>query len=113
MRRPYPLSESGAGSIAPQAQSESDTPDRDVTRTFIGDAPSPSNFTTPIDDHESTEPCTPSGTALRLRRVLHPAANGVSLHTLNVVGDVTGSRQMPDGTHERAAFPVLHTGTSA
>ena len=86
--------------MAPQAQSESDAPDRDVTRTFTGDALPPPNFTTPIDDHESTELCTPSGTALRLRRVLHPAADGVSLHTLNVVADVTGSRQMPDGTHE-------------
>jgi hypothetical protein len=101
------------GRVQAQDAGVSNTLDHDIARTFIGDAPFPSKFTAPVDDHESTQLITPSGEALRLRRVLHPASDDASLRALNVVGDVSGSWKKPDGTSERATFAVLHAGTSA
>lgn len=100
------------GRVEAQAQSESDTPDRDVTRTFIGGAIPTTDFVTGIafDDNEGTELSTPSGEALRLRRVLYPAPNDTSL---NVLGDVTASWHQPDGTRKRGTIAVLHTRTGA
>ncbi|SCK21032.1 hypothetical protein [Streptomyces sp. WMMB 322] len=100
------------GRAKPQAQSVSDTVDRDVTRSFTGDLP-PRRHTTaagPTDDRTSTELPGPAGGTLRVHRVLRPDADGAPRRPQGAAGHVAGVWQLPDGTRARGVFAVLHDG---
>ncbi|WP_449062301.1 maltokinase N-terminal cap-like domain-containing protein [Planomonospora algeriensis] len=102
------------GRVQAQDQNTSDTPDREVTRSYIGDGPAPTGFTaTAIDDREGTELSAPHGTALRLHRVLRPAPDNALLLPPEATGHVAGSWHLPDGTRARGLFVVLRTGPRA
>ncbi|MET7336757.1 1,4-alpha-glucan branching protein [Nonomuraea sp. NPDC005650] len=96
------------GRAQAQDQNASDTPDREVTRSYLG--PALTGFAaTAVDDHEGTELPAPDGTVLRLHRVLRPAP----LLPPEATGHVAGSWSLPDGTRARGLFAVLHTGPRA
>ncbi|ANS62749.1 hypothetical protein SLINC_0525 [Streptomyces lincolnensis] len=96
------------GRAEAQAQSVTDTPDREVTRSC--DGPAPSGLPTAVtDDDKTTELSFSRGAALRLHRVLRPAPDDPS----GVTGRVTGAWNAPDGTRERETFAVLHSGTES
>ncbi|MER6005097.1 1,4-alpha-glucan branching protein [Nonomuraea angiospora] len=99
------------GRVQAQDQNTSDTPDREVTRSYLGGSPAPTDFSaTAVDDHEGAELPAPDGTTLRLHRVLHSAPDDASLLPPEATGHVAGSWQLPDGTRARGLFVVLHTG---
>jgi Maltokinase N-terminal cap domain len=99
------------GRVQAQDQNTSDTPDREVTRSCIGDLRALKDFTAPaIDDREGTELPLPHGTALRLHRVLRPAPDNAPVLAPEATGHVAGSWHMPDDTRARGLFVVLHTG---
>ncbi|GGQ19565.1 maltokinase N-terminal cap-like domain-containing protein [Streptosporangium pseudovulgare] len=98
------------GRVQAQDQSVSDTPDREVTRSFSGDGLASAGFpATAIDDHEGTELPAPDGTALRLHRVLRPAPDNAPLPP-DATGHVAGSWRTPDGTGAGGLFVVVRTG---
>ncbi|CAM5604989.1 maltokinase N-terminal cap-like domain-containing protein [Streptomyces aurantiogriseus] len=100
------------GRVQAQDQNTSDIPDREVTRSYIGDGFTPTDFTTSAtDDQEGTELPAPHGTTLRLHRVLRPAPDNAPLLPPQATGHVAGSWDMPDGTRSRGLFAVLHTGS--
>ncbi|MPY48986.1 maltokinase N-terminal cap-like domain-containing protein [Streptomyces acidicola] len=100
------------GRVQAQAQSTSDTPDLEVTRSYAGAGlTSPDVTTTAIDDQEGTELPAPQGTTLRLHRVLRPAPDGSPLLPEGATGHVGGTWQLPDGTRARGLFAVLHTSS--
>ncbi|MGN9846410.1 maltokinase N-terminal cap-like domain-containing protein [Nonomuraea sp. H19] len=102
------------GRVQAQDQNTSDTPDREVTRSYLGDGLAPTNFTTTAtDDQEGTELPAPHDTALRLHRILRPAPGNAPLLPPEAIGHVAGSWHMPDGTRARGLFVVLHTGPRA
>jgi hypothetical protein len=102
------------GRVQAQDQNTSDTPDREVTRSYIGDGLAPTDFTTTATDHEeATELPGPQGTTLRLHRVLRPAPDNAPLLPPEAMGHVAGSWHVPDGTRARGLFVVLHTGPRA
>ncbi|MEU6782647.1 1,4-alpha-glucan branching protein [Nonomuraea angiospora] len=102
------------GRVQAQDQNTSDTPDREVTRSYTGGSPaSADSSTTAVDDHEGTELPAPDGTALRLHRVLRPAPDDAPLLPPEATGHVAGSWGMPDGTRTRGLFVVLHAGPRA
>ncbi|MGW2384851.1 maltokinase N-terminal cap-like domain-containing protein [Streptomyces sp. NPDC001658] len=96
------------GRAEAQAQSITDTPDREVTHSCDGPAPSglPAAVT---DDEKTTELSFPQGTTLRVHRVLRPAPDT----TPGTTGQVSGAWDAPDGTREREVFAVLRDGTLA
>jgi hypothetical protein len=93
------------GRAQAQDQNTSDTPDRDVSASFTGEGPLPTDLTA-TDDQEGTALTTPHGTTLRLRRVLRPA-DGSSLPPQGAIGHVTGSWRTPDGGRARGVFAVV------
>ncbi|MEU4549913.1 maltokinase N-terminal cap-like domain-containing protein [Nonomuraea dietziae] len=101
------------GRVQAQDQNTSDTPDREVTRSSIGDGPAPTDFTTPADDQEGTELSASRGATLRLHRVLRPAPDNAALLPPEATGHVAGSWHMPDGTRARGLFVVVHSGPHA
>lgn len=98
------------GRAQAQHQNISDTPDREVTRSYSGGGLAPNDFTTATDDEEGTELATPDAT-LRLHRDLRPAANDAPLLPQEATGHVAGFWNMPDGTRVRGLFVVLHAGS--
>ena len=91
------------GRTQAQAQSITDTPDREVARSYAGEGPLP-GLGAPVDTDESTEFAVPdSGLVLRLRRVLAPGPTPPE----GAVGHVTGAWDRPDGTRPRAVFATL------
>ncbi|MGP3914230.1 maltokinase N-terminal cap-like domain-containing protein [Nonomuraea sp. 10N515B] len=99
------------GRVQAQDQNTSDIPDREVTRSCIGDDLAVTDFTTTaIDDHEGTELPAPNGTALRLHRVLRPALDNAPLPPPEATGHVAGAWHLPDGTRARGLFVVMHSG---
>ncbi|MFI7411620.1 1,4-alpha-glucan branching protein [Streptomyces sp. NPDC049627] len=99
------------GRAQAQAQSLSDTPDREVGRLYTGDGAVPSDFTGGVvtDDQEGTELRAPDGATLRLHRVLRPAPDGSPVPPPGAKGHVTGAWDSADGTRARALFAALHT----
>jgi hypothetical protein len=98
------------GRVQAQDQNISDTPDREVTRSHIGDGLAPTDSTaTATDDQEGTELPAPQGMTLRLHRVLRSAPDNTPLLPPEATGHVAGSWHMPDGTRARGLFAVLYT----
>ncbi|MFE9447617.1 1,4-alpha-glucan branching protein [Streptomyces sp. NPDC006739] len=95
------------GRTEAQAQSVSDTPDRETARSYAGGDPLPVDFTA-TDDQDGTELTASDGTSLRLHRVLRP---GVEEPPVGASGHIGGAWDLPDGTRTRALFAVLRTGT--
>ncbi|MCO5973394.1 maltokinase N-terminal cap-like domain-containing protein [Actinoallomurus soli] len=93
------------GRVQAQAQSISDTPDLEVTRSYSGDGLAATDFTSATDDPEGTELSAPDGAVLRLHRVLRPAPDGTPE---GAVGHLAGPWRMPDGTRQRGLFAVVH-----
>ncbi|MEO3788242.1 1,4-alpha-glucan branching protein [Actinocorallia sp. B10E7] len=102
------------GRIQAQDQNTSDTPDREVTRSYTGDGLTSTDFTTTAtDDRTGTELPAPYGATLRLHRVLRPARDDVPVLPPEATGHVAGSWRMPDGTRARGLFVVLHSAPRA
>ncbi|TJZ52058.1 1,4-alpha-glucan branching protein [Streptomyces piniterrae] len=99
------------GRAEAQAQSTSDTPDREVTRSYTGAGDTPADFTTTATDSEDgTELPAPHDTTLRLHRVLRPVPEGSPFVPQGAAGHVAGAWQLPDGTRVRGVFAVLDGG---
>jgi hypothetical protein len=94
------------GRAQAQAQSTSDTPDREVTRSFTGDGLADLTGSA-ADDPEGTVLPAPQGLTLRLHRVLRPAADAPT----EAVGHVAGAWRTPDGAPARGVFAVLSAGS--
>ncbi|MFR0352304.1 maltokinase N-terminal cap-like domain-containing protein [Streptomyces sediminimaris] len=92
------------GRVQAQAQSVSDTPDREVGRCYTGEGPIGA-LGAPEDTTESTGFAVAGGLALRVHRVLTPAA--ADAPPQDTVGHVTGAWEQPDGTRTRGLFATL------
>ncbi|MFE7838906.1 1,4-alpha-glucan branching protein [Streptomyces sp. NPDC057474] len=96
------------GHSEPQAQSLTDTPDHEITRSYGGDGPLSVATPTPTDTPEATElPIRPGTTLLHLNRVLRPGPLDLPE---GAKGHVTGHWSLADGTLAKAVFAVLRTG---
>jgi len=102
------------GRVQAQAQSASDTPDREITRSYTGDAPLTAalteSLTAPVgatDDRDGTRLHAPHGTTLRVQRVLAPVPDDAPLLPPGATGHVAGPWLTPAGTRERGLFAVL------
>ncbi|WNI23291.1 maltokinase N-terminal cap-like domain-containing protein [Streptomyces sp. ITFR-16] len=100
------------GRAQAQAQSVSDTPDRDIARSYAGTGPLPGTATA-TDDPEGTALATPDGGLLRLSRALRPAEHGAPALPKGAAGHVSGVWTLPDGTPARGLFAVLHPASPA
>jgi hypothetical protein len=89
------------GRVQAQAQSITDTPDREVTRSCTSEG-LPCTATA-ADGQNGTELLLPDGTPLHLYRLLRPGTEAPE----GAIGHVSGAWQMPDGTRSRALFAVL------
>lgn len=99
------------GRVQAQAQSTSDTPDHEITRSHTGDGPLLTDHaTTATDDAEGTALDVARGTTLRLHRVLRPTPEDPSALPRTAAGHVAGPWRLPDGTRVRGLFAVLHSG---
>jgi hypothetical protein len=114
------------GRVQAQAQSVTDTPDLEVTRSYSGDAPLTAPLIAPraaslaepvtltaADDRDGTALPAPQGTTLRVRRVLTPVPDGAALLPPGATGHVAGPWLTPSGTRERGLFAVLLPDPSA
>ncbi|MEV7385875.1 1,4-alpha-glucan branching protein [Streptomyces sp. NPDC091215] len=91
------------GRTEAQAQSVTDTPDREVVRSYAGQGPVP-GLGAPVDTDESTEFTVPdAGLVLRLQRVLTPGSTPPD----GAVGQVSGAWEQPDGSRAHALFAAL------
>ncbi|GAA3201498.1 maltokinase N-terminal cap-like domain-containing protein [Actinocorallia longicatena] len=112
------------GRAHPQAQSITDTPDPDVTRSCTAPSLPPTDFTTPTTDTpEGTTLPAPHGTTLHLHRLLTPTKaptpnqatpltpnpNPTAHPTDHPIGHVTGHWRTPSGTPARGLFATLHS----
>ncbi|MBG0857673.1 1,4-alpha-glucan branching protein [Streptomyces spinoverrucosus] len=99
------------GDAQAQDQNASDTPDREVARSYTGDDPIRADLVaTATDDREGTELPVAHDTTLRLHRVLRPAPDSDFVVPQGATGHVAGAWQMPDGTRARGLLAVLHNG---
>lgn len=108
------------GRVEAQDQNTSDMADREVTRSFRGDArdggygPALTGFTAAADDGEGTELPGPRGLVLRVHRVLRPvpdpAEGGLAP---GATGHVAGSWRAPDGNRVRGLLAELRTRSRA
>lgn len=97
------------GKAQAQDKNLSDTPDREISRGYVGDGLSAVDFTAPAVDHpECTQLSAPHGAALSLHRILRPAPDGIPDLPAGVIGHVAGPWCRPDGTAARGVFVVLH-----
>ncbi|WP_405582324.1 maltokinase N-terminal cap-like domain-containing protein [Streptomyces sp. NBC_01092] len=98
------------GRAEAQAQSVTDTVDREVTRSYAGQGLAVGQGTAPVveDSQDGTRLTAPDGTTLRLHRVLRPAPQDAPLLPEGAVGHVAGAWQLPDGTRVHGLFAALH-----
>jgi hypothetical protein len=94
------------GTTEPQAQSLTDTPDHEITHSYLGDGSLALSTHTATDDHESTRLPVLPGTTLHLNRTLRP---GPDTLPTGATGHIAGHWNLPDGSRVRAVFAVLHT----
>jgi len=92
------------GRVQAQAQSLSDTPDRNVTRSYTGAGPL-AEVTGAVDDSEATVLGTAQGSSLRLHRVLRPTDDDAI--PPDAIGHVSGTWRQADGTLARAVFVIV------
>ncbi|MGA5581055.1 maltokinase N-terminal cap-like domain-containing protein [Streptomyces thermodiastaticus] len=92
------------GRAEPQAQSISNTPDHEVTRSFTGTGPLPAAFAAPVDTAEHTDLTASDGTVLRVLRILTPAAEHPVPAPTGATGHITGAWDLPDGTRVHGVF---------
>lgn len=96
------------GKAQAMAQSVSDTPDREVTRSYTGEPFSPAGLApVPADDEQGTRLPAPHGTTLHLLRVLTSVPENPALPPQGAIGHVAGGWRGPDDTRLRAVFMVL------
>jgi hypothetical protein len=91
------------GRAQAQAQSVSDTPDRDVVAAYTGEGSLATGLTV-TDDREGTALAVPGGAALRLYRVLRPAPDGPVASPEGAIGHVSGVWRTPEGALARGTF---------
>jgi len=106
------------GRVEAQAQSTSDTLDREVSHSYVGDSPAAGEITAAasaaaVDDGEGTELPVSAGAALRVCRVLRPAPDNAPVRPADAIGHVDGCWKTPDGTAVRGLFVALRTGARA
>ncbi|MFS4095133.1 maltokinase N-terminal cap-like domain-containing protein [Streptomyces sp. AF1A] len=96
------------GRAQAQAQSVTDTPDPEVTRSYCG-APLTLEglMPAPADDADGTRLPAPHGTILQLHRVLRLVPEQPALPGESAVGHVARAVQGPDGTRLSAVFVTL------
>lgn len=100
------------GRAEAQAQSVSDTPDREIVRSYAGAHPAPTAFSAVTDTPRATELTAADGTVLLVHRVLTPAReDGPPPAPPAATGHVAGPWQQPDGTRAQGVFAVLRAGT--
>ena len=96
------------GKAQAMAQSISDTPDREVTRSYTGEPFTLTEFTPePTDDEQGTHLPAPHGTTLHLHRVLTPVSENPPQRPHGASGHVASGWPGPDETRLRAVFMVL------
>ncbi|MGI5455762.1 maltokinase N-terminal cap-like domain-containing protein [Streptomyces sp. CA-249302] len=101
------------GRAQAMAQSITDTPDHEITRSYTGKGfPAtplvPTPDPTPTDTPAGTELPAPDGSTLRINRVLRPDPSGVPpLPPQEAAGHVAGAWQTPEGPRAHALFAVL------
>lgn len=101
------------GGVQPQDQNTSDTPNREVVRSYTGDGPVPTDFSTAaVDDRTGTELSTPHGATLRFNRVLHSTPQNAPTAPPEATGHVAGTWRTPDGAPARGVFVALGPVTS-
>ncbi|MEV7687883.1 maltokinase N-terminal cap-like domain-containing protein [Streptomyces bungoensis] len=94
------------GRAQAMAQSVTDTPDHEVTRSCTGEPFDPAGLTPePADDARGTRLADPHGTTLRIHRVLRPGAGPAE----GATGHVAGVWNTPDGTRAGGVFMTLGT----
>ncbi|MGW7432310.1 maltokinase N-terminal cap-like domain-containing protein [Streptomyces sp. NPDC054861] len=110
------------GRAAPQAQSETDTPDPSVVPSFSGparadvagpstvtDGPQGTDVLVPLTGDTGASPSAPDAPLLlRVTRVLRPADSSAA--DGSPLGDVTAGWHLPDGTEHRGRFVVARAG---
>jgi hypothetical protein len=98
------------GRAQAQAQSVTDTPDHEVTRSHTGGSPAVEGpLSTAADTAGTTELRGADGGLLRVHRVLRPTPDATEpLAPAGALGHVAGAWQAPDGTRARAVFVTLH-----
>lgn len=102
------------GRVQAQDQNTSDTPDREVIRSYTGEGTISADFsTTTTDNQDGTELSAPQGATLRLHRVLWPVLDGPLVPPQESSGHVAGCWNLLDGTRARGLFAVLHTSYRA
>ncbi|MFD9539422.1 1,4-alpha-glucan branching protein [Streptomyces sp. NPDC060022] len=102
------------GRVQAQDQNTSNTPDREVTRSYAGEGRIPTAFTTTAtDDREGTALAVPPGVTIRLHRALQATRDGSPLLPQGAAGHVSGSWSTVDGARARGVFAVLHTDSGA
>ncbi|MGW1003770.1 maltokinase N-terminal cap-like domain-containing protein [Streptomyces sp. NPDC002520] len=97
------------GRAQAMAQSVSDTPDHEVTRSYTGEPFPRTVFTpAPADDEHGTRLPAPHGTTLHIHRVLGLAPDNPPLPAEGAVGHVATGWPGPDDARLRAVFMVLN-----
>jgi hypothetical protein len=98
------------GRAPAMAQSITDTPDREVTRSYTGDPLGlPGSTPEPADDADGTRLPAPNGTVLHVHRVLAPAAGRRPPVPEGALGHVTTGWPGPDDTRLRAVLMTLRS----
>ena len=97
------------GRAQAQAQSLTDTPDHEVTRSYTGVPPTVEGaLSAATDTAEGTELHAGDGTLLRVHRVLRPTPDGTAPPApAGALGHVAGAWQAADDTRAHAVFVTL------
>lgn len=94
------------GRAQAMAQSVTDTPDHEVTRSFTGEPFAATGLVPePADDARGTRLAAPHGTVLRIHRVLRRGSGPAA----GAAGHVAGVWDTPDGTRTGGVFTTLGT----
>ncbi|ROP55305.1 maltokinase N-terminal cap-like domain-containing protein [Streptomyces sp. PanSC9] len=92
------------------AQSITDTPDHEVTRSGTAASLAPAGFAPePVDDEEGTRLPAPGGSALHVHRVLVPVDENPPTPPRGALGHVASGWSGPAGTRLRSVFMTLRT----
>ncbi|QOV38467.1 1,4-alpha-glucan branching protein [Streptomyces ferrugineus] len=99
------------GRARAQAQSLTDTEDREVTRSCTGPGLTATEDRALVaDDAEGTRLTATDGTTLRLHRALRPAPQATALLPEGATGHIGGAWQLPDGPRVHGLFAALYAG---